>query len=180
MATTTNTDSRVENKGGLSALMTLLLSPVRSRNRITQAPIKSASPITLPVNSPTAKTSTASKPELKKLERRKSLQAMLGSDAVFDSFIAVAQKVFNVPIAVVCHVQTGPSASRGRPTMASKGGIIDRAKFDGMKRDANSRFYALFPEGKEVCLIEDCQKDEQVENIPIQPNLNPIVPVTIT
>ena len=164
MATTTNTDSRVENKGGLSALMTLLLSPVRSRNRITQAPIKLASPITtLPINSPTAKTSTASKPERKKLERRKSLQAMLGSDAVFDSFIAVAQKVFNVPIAVVCHVQSGPSTSRGRPTMASKGGIIDRTKFDGMKRDANSRFYALFPEGKEVCLIEDCQKDEQVE-----------------
>jgi len=30
--------------------------------------------------------------------------------------------------------------------MASKGGSIDRVKYDGMKRDANSRFYAIFPE----------------------------------
>ena len=64
--------------------------------------------------------------------------------------------------------------------MASKGGIIDRPKFDGMKRDANSRFYALFPEGNEVCIIEDCQKDEQVSQQQQRPLLLLGYPLTLS
>lgn len=106
--------------------------------------------------------------ETQNTQRRKSLQALLGSDHTFQSFCTVAQKVFNVSLACVCHVQTGPGASTtmSRGTMASKGGIINRAKFDGMERDVNSRFYAIFPEGDEVCVIEDCSKDEQVASSP--------------
>ena len=115
VSATPNADS-LENKGGLSALVTLLLSPIR-RHRIANLPAaKSPNHAIIPPSStsiPIAKPSTTSRPDKRTAERRKSLQAMLGSDAVFNSFIAVAQKVFNVPIAVVCHVQTGPGASKG-------------------------------------------------------------------
>ena len=113
-ATTANAE-KVESNKGLASLVTLLLSPIR-RHRVAHAPVKSSPSAPLaagpPINSPTVKTSTG-KPEKRTMERRKSLQAMLGSDAVFNSFVAVAQKVFNVPLAVVCHVQSGPGVTKG-------------------------------------------------------------------
>ena len=117
--TATTPNDRTENKSGLSAIVSLLLSPVR-RNRVAQTPAAVKSSVNIPASSQPSNasaTKTSSRPNSeggrRTTERRKSLQAMLGSDAVFNSFIAVAQKVFNVPIAVVCHVQTGPGTSTG-------------------------------------------------------------------
>lgn len=91
---------------------------------------------------------------------------MLGGDVAFQNFTSVAQKVFSVPLAVVVHVNPtstaggggGAGGAGGMRTVASKGGAIDRIKFDGVKRDANSRFYAIFPEGFDVVVIDDCTK----------------------
>ena len=159
---------------GISALLNLFsrMSPLKRVNRVSAAVPQLGNSVNNTGKSPVAGSSGNKKAgnekpsnrESQSAQRRRSLQALLGSDHTFQSFCTVAQKVFNVPLACVCHVQTGPGAGTtvSRGTMASKGGIINRAKFDGMQRDVNSRFYAIFPEGNEVCVIEDCSKDDQV------------------
>ena len=132
-----------------------LLSPSK-RTRVEPAtPVANATPQTPSgrMGSGKSRQSSSNKSTSAQMaSRRKSLTNMLGGDVAFQSFTGVAQKVFNTPLAVVVHINptTGGAAAGGggglRQTMASKGGSIDRVKYDGMKRDANSRFYAIFPE----------------------------------
>ena len=140
-------------------MFTALLSPPK-RNRVE--------PVPTPQKAPSSNKSRqgSNKSNNTMVSRRKSLTNMLGGDVAFQNFTSVAQKVFSVPLAVVVHVNPtstaggggGAGGAGGMRTVASKGGAIDRIKFDGVKRDANSRFYAIFPEGFDVVVIDDCTK----------------------
>jgi GAF domain-containing protein len=100
---------------------------------------------------------------------RRSMGNLLGSDPDFEAFAIIAQKVFGVSSAAVVMLQEGMSRiDRYRPSAAAKGGIIDRVKYDAesSNKDPSSRFYAIFPQGSDVCVIEDCQADPQVKDSP--------------